>query len=70
MGNRLVPGIVDTEDEFKLADTFDFRKYLPQDILNEDADEEDNPDENLDSEEEELAEAIMESGFGEGKQFL
>lgn len=59
----------DNEDEFGLADTFDFRKYLPQSILNEDVEDTnylDKNDADLDFEEEELGKAIMEGGFGKG----
>ncbi|KAL5112042.1 hypothetical protein TcWFU_004848 [Taenia crassiceps] len=48
------------EDEFGLADTFDFRKYLPQSLLNKDADKKTL---DLDFEEEELGKAILEGGF-------
>ncbi|VDK32517.1 unnamed protein product [Taenia asiatica] len=58
----------DNEDEFGLADTFDFRKYLPQSLLNKDADTNylDENDADLDFEEEELGKAILEGGFGRG----
>nr|CDS23574.1 expressed conserved protein [Echinococcus granulosus] len=57
----------DNEDEFRLADTFDFRKYLPKNLLKEDAEDISYLDENdvdLDFEEEELGNAILEGGFG------
>ncbi|KAL7061998.1 hypothetical protein AAHC03_01767 [Spirometra sp. Aus1] len=50
-------------DEFHLADTFDFRQYLPKEMLMEDKEEEDEQggsDGEADFEEEELSRAIME----------
>ncbi|VDL89394.1 unnamed protein product [Schistocephalus solidus] len=50
-------------DEFHLADTFDFRQYLPKEMLTEDKEEENEQggsDDDADFEEEELSRAIME----------
>ncbi|VDN09147.1 unnamed protein product [Dibothriocephalus latus] len=50
-------------DEFHLADTFDFRQYLPKEMLEEDKEEEDEQvgsDDEADFEEEEMSRAIME----------
>ncbi|VDD84180.1 unnamed protein product [Mesocestoides corti] len=58
-------------DEYIMSDTFDFRQYLPQDLLNDDNEETkddfEEEDKRVDSEEEEIANAIMEDGFAEGR---
>lgn len=49
-----------------MADTFDFRQYLPKDVLEGSDDEE--VDNDVDSDEEELVNAIIEGGYAGGKK--
>lgn len=62
---RPVAKATNDNNEFKLSDTFDFRKYLPESIFNEDGNDEGNGSE-FDSEEE-LANAFLEGNYNDGK---